>query len=251
MHVHTKPFIQVFGNLPLCAAAWVGEGVWARTGVRVCVCVCMEGLISHRGSIQSSAVLSHGIPSVASQTKMRICLALLDLTQFSCVFKAITYSYDLFLWDIFVISFLVGRMTAWSPEKARVRHGFWMVNSHPPFLFPALLLIFIPLLLYSASHCGFSQSLLPSSPFTASLLHPLPLAHYIPTRSPAGRVFNMLLLIHSADYSNTAQQRKRGGLRSDFRPCFAGHIHLAHSFTLPCLEQGFISSQSSSGFGVQ
>lgn len=70
----------------------------------------------------------------------------------------------------------------------------------------------------SASHCGFSQLLLVSSPFTASLLHPLPLAYYIPEHSLAGRVFNMLLLIHSADYCNTAQPRKRGGLCRDFRP---------------------------------
>lgn len=32
-------FFEAFGNLPLCAAAWVGEVVWARTGMRVCACV--------------------------------------------------------------------------------------------------------------------------------------------------------------------------------------------------------------------
>lgn len=95
--------------------------------------------------------------------------------------------------------FIVGRTAA----GKRTRHSFCMVNSHPPFLFPAFILTPISLLLYSMSQCGFSPSLLLSSPFTVFLLHPLPLAHYIPTCSLAGRVFNMLLL-HSADYSNTA-----------------------------------------------
>lgn len=40
----------------------------------------------------------------------------------------------------------------------------------------------------------------------------------------------MLLLIHSADYCNSAQQRKRGGLRRDFGLVFAGHVHLAQFY---------------------
>lgn len=57
----------------------------------------------------------------------------------------------------------------------------------------------------------------------------------------------MLLLIHSADYWNTAQQRKRGGLRRDFELVLLVTFTL-HGFTSACL--GVISSQTSTGFGV-